>query len=539
MTKQKILFLVFLLSFIAIGVKLLYLQILHPSRLSNSNYLRTKKIFPERGKIYDRTGLPLAVNKTVYTAFIEPKKIKDTEEVIEKLDSVLQLGEATLEAKIDETKDWVAIKSGIDEEKKTALSKMRIEGLGFEDAFHRYYPESSLAAHLLGFVGKNNEGESVGYFGIEGFFQKDLAGLLGVLKSERDLLGRPILIGTQEKFDPENGRDLYLTIDKSIQQIVKKKLQAGLESYQAKEGCVIVANPNNLEILALACLPDFDVDRYYEFSEDYFKNPAVSNLYEPGSTFKPFIMAAALEEKKVKPSGFYNETGPVDIGGYTIKTWNNKYEDKISLTRILEKSSNVGMVYIGEKLGKDKLYEYLQKYGFGKLTEIELQGETAGTLRPKFQWYPIDYATVTFGQGIAISPVQMIRAFSALINGGTLYKPLVISKIASEKNVNEIPPTQQGQIISVRTSHIIKKMLVSTVENGEVKWAKPKGYEIGGKTGTAQIPIEGHYDPSKTIASFVGFAPVNEPKFIALVILRETKTSNDFIGICKYCRKIL
>lgn len=525
MTKQKILFFIFFSFFTAIIVKLAYLQILKPSKLSNANYLKTKRIVPERGRIYDRNGFPLAVNETVYNVFIEPKKMKDTDEAVEKLDSVLTIGEATLEAKIDKSKDWVLLLNGVSKEKKRELDKKRIEGLGFEDAFHRYYPESSLAAHLLGFVGKNAEGEDVGYFGVEGFFQKDLAGLPGVIKSERDLLGRPILIGTQEKFDSENGRDLYLTVDKSIQQIAKIKLEKGLETYKAKEGCVIVANPNNLEILALTCLPDFDVDRYFEFSEDYFKNPALSNLYEPGSIFKPLIVAAALEEKKIKPEDLYNEKGPVDIGEYTIRTWNNKYEGKISMTRILEKSSNVGMVYVGEKLGKDKLFKYLEKYEFGQYTGIELQGEVNGFLKPKFEWYPIDFATVTFGQGIAITPIQMIRAFSSLINGGKLYKPQVISKIVSEKTTKEVSPSFKRQTISEQTSEILKKMLVSTVENGEVKWAKPKGYQIGGKTGTAQIPIAGHYDPSKTIASFIGFAPIDEPKFIAIVILREPQTS--------------
>lgn len=525
MIKQKTLLLFFLLLFGIILAKLFSIQIIHKIQLSEDNYLKTKKITPERGKIFDFNGLPLAVNKTSYLLFAEPKKMEKRNELIEKLEPILHLGVASLESKLDTSKSWVPIKNGIEYEEKQAILKLGLEGLGFEDQSKRYYPEGSLAAHLIGFVGKNRDGENTGYFGIEGFYNKDLMGLPGVLKSNRDILGNPILIGTQQKLDAENGRDLYLTIDKSVQEIIKRKLKQGLKSYKAKEGCVIVADPMSLEIKALSCLPDFDMAQYFLFSEMYFKNPAISNLYEPGSTFKPFIMAAAINEKRIKPDDFYIEEGPITIGEYSIRTWNNKYEGKISLTRILEKSSNVGIVYVGQKLGEKNIYSYLKQFGFGESTDIDLQGEVAVTLREKDNWYPIDYATVTFGQGIAVTPIQMIRAFSSLVNGGELLKPRVISKIVAqgvEKKTNRVV---QKHVVDSRTSEIIKKMLVSTVENGEIKWAKPKGYQIGGKTGTAQIPIKGHYDTTKTIASFIGFAPVNEPKFIAIVILQEPQTS--------------
>src|SRR3990167_10879790 len=325
MIKQRLLFLVFFIFYLAIIAKLLYLQVLSP-QTSNNSYLKTNRILHERGKIYDRNGAPLAVNKSSYLLYFEPKKIKQRNEFIKKIDSVLQVGEASLTAKIDDSKDWVAVQSGLDKDQKQKLKEINLTGLGFEDKFQRYYPESSLAAHLLGFVGKNTLGEDLGYFGIEGFYDKDLVGLPGILKSDRDILGRPILLGTQQRHDPENGRDLYLTIDKSVQETVKRKLQIGLERYKAKEGCILIANPQSLEILALSCLPDFDIDRYFLFSEEFFINPAISNLYEPGSTFKPFIMAAALQEKSVRAEDFYDEKGPVEISGYTIKTWNDKYE---------------------------------------------------------------------------------------------------------------------------------------------------------------------------------------------------------------------
>lgn len=524
MTKLKLLFFFFLIFYTIIIVKLLYIQIF-ASQSNYNSYLKTNRIWPERGRIYDRNGDPLAMNKKTYLLYFEPKKIKDEREFTLKIDSILKIGEASITAMIDKTKEWIPVKSGVSKEQKQNLLNLRIESIGFEDNFQRYYPESSLAAHLLGFVGKNEQGENIGYFGVEGFYNKDLVGLPGIQKSDRDLLGRPILLGTQQIVDPENGRDLLMTIDKSVQEIVKRKLQYGLERYDAKEGCVIVADPDSLEILALSCLPDFDLDKYYLFNEEFFKNPAISNSYEPGSTFKPLIMAAALEEKSVRPGEFYNEKGPVRIGEYTVKTWNDKYEGKISMTRILEKSSNVGMVHIGQQLGDKKIFSYLKKYGFGEITGIDLQGEASGLLKNEKDWYPIDYATVSFGQGIAITPIQMIRAFSSIINGGKLLKPNIVKEIRSGNRERIIANKVERSIISTKTSDIIKKMLLSTVESGEARWAKPKGYKIGGKTGTAQIPIEGHYDPTKTVASFIGFAPVADPKFIALVILREPKTS--------------
>ncbi len=525
MYKFRLLLIFFLLGFLMIIIKLFYLQVYRPKLSLEDLYHQDKKIYPQRGKIFDHQGQSLAVNIQNYLLYFEPKKITDQEKVIKNLDEILKIGQATLESKLDKNKDWVIVKKNIDKKTKEQIEKLGLQGLGFEEGFKRYYPEASLAAHLLGFVGKDYWGQDVGYFGIEGYYNKDLVGLPGVLKSERDLFGKPIFVGTQEKIDPENGSDLYLTIDKSIQAIAKKKLLAGLKSYQAKEGCVLIADPATMKILATVCLPDYDLDQYYQFSEEFYKNSIISSLYEPGSIFKPLVVAAALEEKAIKPDDFYDETGPIKIGEYAIKTWDDKYEGKISITRILEKSSNVGMVYIGNKLGKKKLYDYLNQYGFGRLTGIDLQGEVSGYLKPYRQWYPIDFATVTFGQGIAVTPIQILRAFAAVINGGNLLKPMVVEKEVFADKEKIIQPQLEKKILSDQTSKIIKKMLVSTVENGEVKWAKPEGYTIGGKTGTAQIPIGGRYDASKTIASFIGFAPAEKPKFIALVVLKEPKTS--------------
>ncbi|KKQ01912.1 MAG: Stage V sporulation protein D [Candidatus Roizmanbacteria bacterium GW2011_GWA2_36_23] len=525
MSKAKFLYGIFLTSFLLVIVKLFFTQIITPQSVTVETYLKTKQIIPERGSIFDRNRNPLVLNQNSYLLYVEPKKIQDKALTVKKLSSVLEIEEASLEAKIDDSKYWISIKSGIEEDRKKSIEKLGLKGLGFEYAMKRYYPEASLSAHIVGFVGKNTENEDIGYFGIEGFYDKDLKGLPGILESERDLFGKPMIIGMQEKVNPEHGRDLILTIDKTVQEISKRKLLQGLDSYKAKEGCVVTANPKTMEILAMVCLPDYDPSKYFLFDEKDFKNPILSDLYEPGSTFKPLIVAAALQEKKIRADDFYDEKGSVEVGEYRIKTWNDKYEGKITITRILEKSSNVGMVHIGNKLGNDLIYSYLKKYGFGEKTQIDLQGEIEGYIKPKQDWYPIDYATVTFGQGIAVSPIRMLAAFSSIINGGDLMRPSLVNSMVDADGIRVLKPKLERTILSDMTSAIVKKMLVSTVENGEIKWLKPKGYKIGGKTGTAQIPIKGHYDPSKTIASFIGFAPADDPKFITLVILKEPQSS--------------
>jgi cell division protein FtsI/penicillin-binding protein 2 len=529
MKKLILVYLFFIIVILIIIAKLFYLQIFTSTKTIQSNYLKTEKLMPERGKIFDRYGEIIADNQLIYSLIVDPQQIiKDNkkEKLIYFLTEKLSVDKATLEAGLSRNLRWYQIKK-VDPKTKKQLEKEKEFQFFFEEEEKRFYPEASLAAHLVGFVGKNYQGESIGYFGVEGYYNKDLAGLAGLLKSERNLFNFPILLGSQEFVNPENGRNLYLTIDKSVQKIIKEELKKGMENYKAKSGCVIAADPNNLEILGLTCLPDFDPNYYYQYSEDLLKNSAIFDLFEPGSIFKPLIVAAALEENKIKPYDQVNEDGPYQLGEYQIKTWNNKYEEKISITRVLEKSSNVGMVIIGQKLGRENTFKYLKKFGFGEKTGIDLQGEAETYLKPQSQWYPIDYATVTFGQGIAVTPIQMITAFSSLINGGYLYYPRTVKQISDQKNNFTVHQKVKRQVISQKTSEIIKKMLYLTVENAEVDWKKikPHGYKIGGKTGTAQIAIAGHYDPHKTIASFIGFFPVDKPKIVVLVTLKEPSTS--------------
>ncbi|KKQ78481.1 MAG: Peptidoglycan glycosyltransferase [Candidatus Daviesbacteria bacterium GW2011_GWF2_38_6] len=285
-------------------------------------------------------------------------------------------------------------------------------------------------------------------------------------------------------------------------------------------------DPKTGAILALASFPSYDPIKYFSFSSDYYKNPIVADTYEPGSTFKVLVMAAALNEELVEPDTTCDIcNGPVQLGGFAIRTWNNKYYPDTTMKDVIIHSDNTGMVFTGMKLGLDKFHEYLENYGFGEPSDIDLQDESSPDLRPKDEWREIDLATASFGQGIAITPIQMVRAVASIANGGYLMEPHVVREIKDEKNTFEIKPKMIRQVIKENTAKIMTEMMVKAVDEGEAKWAKPKGFKIAGKTGTAQIPVAGHYDPNKTIASFVGFAPADDPKFVMLVLYNQPSSS--------------
>jgi cell division protein FtsI/penicillin-binding protein 2 len=526
MDRLKIVFFAYLIVLSIIIFRLFYLQVISPNYYT-ADYTQTDKIEPIRGKIFDINNLPFAVNQTKYLLYAEPKKITNKEYVVNAIDGILQIGEATISGRINMERDWVAIKSGVSDDLKNKIEELKIPSLGFQEEQYRFYPESSLAAHLIGFLGKDDDGLPIGYFGVEGFYNKDLAGLPGIVKSERDLLGRPILIGTQEHLGAEDGRNFKLTVDKSLQLIVKDKLVRAVEKYKAVQGCVIMVKPQTMAIMALSCVPDFDPENYYKYNSTDYANWLISSSYEPGSTFKPLVLASAIEEKVLSEKDTFNEDAPVQIGNYTIRNWNDKYDGNITYKRVIEKSSNVGMVKIGEKLGKEKLNEYISnKYLFGQTTGIDLQGEARGTVKKLSTWYPIDAATVTFGQGISVTGLQLVTAFASLINGGYLMQPYVTHEVTDSVSTKTREPQVRTRILSQRTSDIMKEVLVSTVQNAEAKWRIPQGFTFGGKTGTAQIAVDGKYDATKTIASFIGFAPADDPAFLMLVVIRQPEVSS-------------
>lgn len=421
---------------------------------------------------------------------------------------------------------WVPLKRSVTNETKKNIEALKINGIGFESEDLRIYPEASSAAHLMGFVGKDEAGDNKGYFGLEGYYDLMLSGKPGYRSRDADVAGVPILTGNQKEVTAISGIDLVTHIQKGIQINVETKLKKGIETYGAKAGTVIVANPKDGAIYALASYPSYDPGKYYEWGDEYFKNPAISDAFEPGSVFKVIVMAAALDAGVIKPDTKCDMcNGPAKVDKYLIETWNQKYHPDATMTEVIVNSDNVGMVFVGQKLGALTLYDYLDRFGIGSPTGIDLEGEANPGLRDKSKWNVVDLATATFGQGIAVTPIQLVKAVAAIANKGVLYKPQVVDKLKLATWEEDIKPESEGRVISENAALDITAMMAEAAKSGESKWTYMGGFRVAGKTGTAQIPISGHYDDEKTIASFIGFAPYDDPKFVMLVTLKEPQTS--------------
>lgn len=529
-----------LFLFLAVAGRLFYWQITKASELqamAESQHLQKIKVGAQRGKIFF-SDLSAAVSvKPQFVLYGLPKTLTDEEKnitssalakVISQFNDAEEFKKlkADINSKLSQDLFWVVLYKNIDPPLKVKIEETQIKGIGFDLDTSRFYPEGSSSAHLLGFVGSDSKGENTGYFGIEGFYNGELKGTPGLIKQEKDALGLPILLGSFLQTSPRNGKNLILNIDRTVQYIIEESIKRGQQRYGASSVSAVVVDPKTGAILALASYPNYDPAKFNEFPKEFYKNPIVAETYEPGSTFKVLVMAAALNEDVVEPVTRCDIcSGPLRVADFTIKTWNNNYYPETSMTETIIHSDNIGMVFAGRKLGIDKMIDYLQNFGFGRETGIDLQDEQLNTLRPKKNWREIDLATASFGQGIAVTPIQMIMAVSSIANGGYLMEPHVANKITDGKNTFEIKPKIVRKVISEETATQVTEMMVRAVDEGEAKWAKPKGYKIAGKTGTAQIPVAGHYDPNKTIASFVGFAPANDPKFAMLVLYNQPSSS--------------
>lgn len=536
-TRINFLFAFFLISGLLVAGRLFYWQILASPELSaaaEGQHWVSFEIPARRGEILARDGFPLVTNEEAFLVFASLPDLKDKPEKIaaqiapflEKKEILLET-EQMLKAQLKrQDLVWVPLKHRLSRETKKNLESLQIEGLGFEEEPKRSYPEGSGSAHLLGFVGLDINGRDKGYFGLEGYYELELKGRSGFLRREKDASGRPILVGEAEGEEQKDGRSLVTTIDRTVQFIIEKELRNGLKRFGALSGTVVVAEPSTGAILGMVSLPGYDSARYFVFDKKLYPNPVVASSYEPGSAFKVLVMAAALNEEVVKPETRCEQcSGPRRIADYTIQTWNDEYHPQSTMVEVIEHSDNVGMIFVAEKLGIEKTVDYLSKFGLGQPTGIDLEDEASPPLRPVKEWRLIDLATAAFGQGVAITPIQMVKAVGAIANQGKLMKPFVVQKVVSNQEVMEIQPQFESQIIKPATARLMTEIMVNAVENGEAKWAKPKGFRIAGKTGTAQIPVAGHYDKEKTIASFVGFAPADKPQFLMLVTLREPSSS--------------
>lgn len=546
--KIGLIFLYFLL-FLVTG-RLFYWQILKNDDLSKQaedQYTRSVTLTGNRGYIYTSDGYTLVSNRQVFTLFAQPHTLlEDPEFIAHKLTPLLlpeleeyidatesaskndiaKNFESQLTEKLRKDTKWVNLKANISEHTKELISELNIHGLGFDPHLRRDYPEASMAAHITGFVGKDANAQDIGYFGVEGALENELKARTAKNTVLTDALG--LQLSGENKISEHliDGRSVTLTIRRDVQNIIETELQKAIERYGAKAGEIVVMEPATGKILGLAAYPNYLQSEFYKTDSNFHKNPTLSDLYEPGSTFKTLTVSAGIEEGVITPETQCDKcSGPRIFGKYTIRTWNNEYTPNITMEEGLAKSDNTAMIFIAEKLGIDTFKNYLQKFKIGDQIGIDLQEDQA-TPFPK-DWGEVKLATTSFGQGIVANSMQMIRAINTVANDGVMMRPMIVQSVKNTTTGEEIihDPTSEGRIVSSETAKTVTKMLVSAAQHGEAQWIASEKYPVAGKTGTSQVVTEKGYDAEKTIASFVGYAPPDKPKFIMLVKLVEPTSS--------------
>ncbi len=524
-----------LLVFGIITFKLFNLQILRGEEirlLADKQHSIYQKLFPSRGEIkildnISKDTVPVATNLKSYLVYAVPQDILNPGLTSAGLATVLGLDQKELLEKITQQgKKYVPLKKKLTEEEQEKIKNLKLPGIFFDSEDTRYYPENNLLSQTLGFVGYKGD-QRVGLYGLERYYEKDLAGVPGELVADKDVSGT-FIFGTQTHGQAAvDGSDLILTVDKTIQFKAESVLKDAVLKNSADSGSIIVANPKTGAVLAIANYPDFNPNTYnkVENSKD-FSSIALSGNYEPGSVFKAITMAAAINEGKIKGDTTYVDSGMVEIDGYKLKNSDGKAHGVQTMTYALDESLNTGAIFAKEQIGNEKFLEYLKNFGFGEPTGIELP-EAQGSLDNLKARIAVNFHTASFGQGITVTPIQLIQAYTALANKGKMMQPYIVAaEIHPDGKSINTKPKEVRQVISEKSSNVISAMLVSVVENGHGKRAAVPGYYIAGKTGTAQVPRKDGkgYEEDNNIGSFIGYGPVEDPQFVMLVRVDHPRT---------------
>ncbi|MBI5586913.1 MAG: PASTA domain-containing protein [Deltaproteobacteria bacterium] len=514
----------FILFFSAILFRAFQLQVLDTKDLKSMamrQHKRTVNVQSKRGDIYDRNSKELAVSIEVDSVYAQPGKIESPRSAAKALAPVLSMDRREIEKKIRSATNFVWLKRQVDLRDEERKAVAELEGVGIMKESRRYYPNRQLASNLIGFTGLDANGLE----GIELHYDGMLKGASHKFVGDRDARGRMIVFEDFDKTVPVQGMEVELTIDKTIQYVAEKALRKAVEASGAKAAEVLVMNPTTGEVLAMASMPTFDPNDFSSTTPRHWRNRAVTDVFEPGSVFKLFLISAAIEENAVRPQdGFFCENGSYGVADRVFHD-HDKY-GWLTVAQIIKYSSNIGSAKIGDRLGKNRLYRYLKAYGFGDKTGIDLPGESAGSLRPLKNWSDVTLATISFGQGVSVTGLQLITALSAVANGGFLMKPYVVKSVrdANGKVVSETNPTIVRRVISEETARKMTDMLVSvTHEGGTGVKASLDEFEVAGKTGTAQKPDfkHGGYLKGAFVASFFGFVPARSPRLAILVAIDE------------------
>jgi stage V sporulation protein D (sporulation-specific penicillin-binding protein) len=517
----------------AVGLvgRLAYLQIVHHgyyAQEAEQEHLSRQTVRPTRGAILDRNGYPLATSLDAFDLYIERRAWQNQPSAHQWAEDIAPLVDESaddiLEGVDAEPEGDYTLALALDYDKGQSVIDLGVPGLKAVPSTRRFYPEGDLASALLGFIGRDH----VGLAGLEADLQEELAGTPGDLYFERDSLGNPIPFGSQRGRAPVPGGDVRLTIDRYIQRLVEEELDRQVEKHSASGGTIIVMDPQTGAILAMASRPTFRVS-HLDLSGDVdpalFRNRAVTDVYEPGSVMKVITMATAVDLGLVNANTTYYDAGYASVGGYTIYNWDYSTNGTQTTTELLQKSLNTGAIWLSSLIGADNFYSYLYRFGFGESTNSGFGGEAAGLVRSSDEegWYPVDLATNSFGQGIAATPLQVITAVATIANGGKLMRPYIVQEVAGPQGRRVYEPVVVRQPISESTARTVAQMMNAVVEGVPYHLARVHGYHVGGKTGTTIVSIPGGYDLNSTIASFVGFAPAENPKMIMLVKIDQPK----------------
>ncbi len=543
LSPRRITLLSVLFFVLALGLtfKLFYLQVLnhkHYENLAANRYRDTEKVMPVRGNIYADALKPnavgesrsvLATNQKFYLLYGVPNLISDATATVEQISPVINLLPAEKKQiieRLNKKDPYEPLKHFINSAQKEELLKKKIVGLGFQEEEKRIYPQNNIFSHLLGFLSYQDE-DPLGQYGLEEYFNDFLVGQGGLVSTEKDPQGR--LISWQERNFSEivDGGSLVLTIEPTIQWQACNILANWVKKMAAADGTLIIVEPHQGKIIALCNQPDFDPNNYGQVSDiNVYNNKALSEPYEPGSVFKTITMAAAIESGQVTPETTYTDLGEVKFGPDVIRNAKNKKYGLVNMTQILENSINTGIIFAALKIGHEQFKNFVEKFGFGKRTGILLPHESYGNLNSLKNKKDIYTATAAYGQGITVTPLQMVMSYAAIVNDGILMRPQIIKeKIYPGGRQETFIPEEVGRVISSKTANIIKAMLVSVVKNGHSQGAAVPGYYVGGKTGTANIPAAGGGYSEETIHTFVGFAPLEKPLFVALIKISKPKNS--------------
>lgn len=508
------------LAFLAVAARLVYLQVVAaPAYAAKAADQRTRDITlaPRRGSIYDREGEPLAVSMEARTVYATPYAVEDPAGAAVALAGVLGGQASEYEAKLRKDSGFVYIARKVDMERAAALEKLDLKGIDFLEDSRRSYPSGELACQVLGFVGIDDSGLS----GIEKYYDELLAGKAGTVLAERDPFGRPIPGGVMKSEAPVDGQNIMLTIDKDIQYQAQVELSAAVEKWKAKSGTIVVMDPRNGEILAMASTPGFDPNEFGKAEPEALRNRAITDTYEPGSTVKSLTAAAVIDKGLYGPTSMFSLPPTLKIGGRTIGEAHGRGTVNWSLAQIVTNSSNVGAVKLGMALGPKGLYDYFDKFGLTEKTGIDYPGEAKGWLPPTEDWSASTIGTVPFGQGISMTTIQLARALAAIANEGELPTPHFLLDLPDDSSAALVWPKKQA--ISPEAAKTTTEVLKQVITDGTGGSAAVSGYAVAGKTGTAQkARTDGKgYATGKYVASFSGFLPADDAQVLIIVSLDE------------------